>query len=242
MAAQVHQDEGPAPGLAEREEHRAVRLLVHDRVGGRVAPQSVAVETPRASRLVQCRVEEGAVVLGPFDAVGRIVDPLGEQLAGRQILHEERVGLGTGRIGGVGQEPVIRTQRQRAQPEIVVPLGEEILVERDLLSGLERAMAAAEDRVLPTLLGSGVVVPPVDSLRHRQVGLLNSADHLAIQALLESLGVPHHRGGIRVLCFEVAEDGRILAVAKPVVLVDPGIAVDREAVRPPVGHRGLTPG
>jgi hypothetical protein len=45
-------------------------------------------------------------------------------------------------------------------------------------------------------------------------------------SLLERLGASHGGVGVPVLRLEVGDDGGILAVTKPGVLVDPGLAVD----------------
>jgi hypothetical protein len=118
-----------------------------------------------------------------------------------------------------------------------LPLGQAVELERDLLLRLEGALPAAVDGVLLPLLGARVVVEIAPAVGNVLVRLLDPAEHLPVERLLEGLRVLHHRVGVGVLGLEVRPDVRVLFLAQPVVVVDEALAVDLGRLRGGPGHR-----
>src|SRR3954467_835251 len=88
-------------------------------------------------------------------------------------------------------------------------------------------MAPAEDRILASGFRAAVIEVLVQTFRNRQVGFLDPSSHLLIQPLLQVFGVPHDRGGIAILGFEVRQHRWITAVSKPEVIILPELAMNQ---------------
>ena len=175
MAREIEHQIVTASGAVDVEEERLVGLEVHQRVFDRIRPQDVAEEPAWPAGFVQHDVEQRARVVGPCRGGRGALDRLGQQLAGGEVLHEDRKRLGAGRIHRVGQEPVIGADLERAHAEVGVIRGEPVLVEQDLLGRLWAIEPPAEDGILRPRLGPGVVQPLVEPNRHREIGLLDPA-------------------------------------------------------------------
>ena len=113
----------------------------------------MAPEPVGALRGILGDVEERRAVRGPGDRRD-LLDALGEELAGREVLDVERVLAGAGDVHRVGQEPTVVAHRVGANREERVACGERVQVERHRLGGLDAPLPAAIDRVLPSLLGA----------------------------------------------------------------------------------------
>ena len=148
---QEQDDERLALGLAHVEVEGPVVLLVHEDVVARVGPEPVSVHAPGPLGLVQGRVEEGGVVVGPGDAVVGVGHGVGK--------------VDARHVGRVGEKAVVGAHTEGAQGEVVVPLGQLVLVDQHLLAvaaghGLDRRLRRAEpgatavDAVLAALDGA----------------------------------------------------------------------------------------
>ena len=102
-----------------------------------------------------------------------------------------------------------------------MPFGRRVLVEEDLLGRLERPPFADQDRVLLPRFESGGVGIAVVEDGGRRVGLLDPADDLVIERLLQRPGVGHRGVGIGVLGVEVGDDLGVAPILQPEVVVDP---------------------
>src|SRR5947208_3047094 len=78
-----------------------------------------------------------------------------------------------------------------------------VLIENDVFSGVETALLAAIYWVRLPLFGAVVVPIAVVSVRHREVRLLDPAQHLPVQLLLQRFGVLHAGGRVGVLRLEI---------------------------------------
>src|SRR5207253_6189950 len=147
-------------------------------------------------------------------------------LARPEILHVERVLAGAGDVDRVGQAVAVVADRVRAEREERVPEGEDVQVERHLLGRVYMSGPPAEDGVLLALLGPRIVevaAPPVgDGL----VVLLDAAEHLPVERLLERRGGLEARVGVGVLGLEVGDDLGVVLLAEPEVVVLAPVAVD----------------
>ncbi len=145
---------------------------------------------------------------------------------------------------------MIGADGQVADGQIVVTLGQLVLVEDDLLGvvgtgghavvgplGSGGGRPPAVDGVAAPLQRAHVVGPRPLSGRHGHVGLLDAGHHLLVEGLLTFLGRSHGALRVGVLGLEVGDDGRVVLVPQPVPVVDPHIAVGREHDRPALGCR-----
>ena len=122
---------------------------------------------------------------GPGRAVRHVADLVVEQVARAQVLDPQGEALVAGGVDGVGEQRPVTAHAERAQGEVVVPLGLGVAVEQDLLAldggvGVElgwRPVAGAHhgttavDGVLAALEGARVVPPRPAPDRHGEVGL-----------------------------------------------------------------------
>ena len=113
-----------------------VGLLDDQHVAGRVGPDPVTPQLEGTHGLVDPDVEDGGVVVGPCDAVGGVLDGLVRLRAGHQVAEPHRVALASGGVGRVHEPAVVGTDREVAEGEVVVALGEGVLVEEHLLDVL----------------------------------------------------------------------------------------------------------
>ena len=107
-----------------------------------------------------------------------------------------------------------------------MPLGQAVEVERDLLGRVEARVLATQDRVLLALLRARVVEVAAPSVGDRRVVLLDPAEHLRVERLLERRGRFHHQVGVGVLGPQVREDLGIVTVPEPGVVVLTTVVVD----------------
>ena len=112
-----------------------------------------------------------------------------------QVGEAHGVALAAGGVGRVRQPAVVGADREVPDGEVVVPLGQPVLVQEDLLvlrSALRgaagpgpapagRSRPAAVDGVAAALHGAAVVEPGALAHRHREVGLLDPGDDLVEQ-------------------------------------------------------------
>ncbi len=98
-------------------------------------------------------------------------------------------------------------------------------------------MLAALNRIRFAFFGPRVIEIVVALHRHRNVGLLNSAENLLIQSLLQRFRGSHCLFGVPILGFEIRNHVRIGPVAQPKVIVDARVAVKRDFLRDDFGAR-----
>ncbi len=103
-------------------------------------------------------VEEGAVVVGPFQGVESVGNLVGQQVANRQIFDEDCVMFAASGVGGVGEQGVVWADAGDADAEIFCVCGQGVFVEQDFFRRVEAALFAAVDFVLLSGFGAGVVV------------------------------------------------------------------------------------
>ena len=145
-------------------------------------------------------VEERGVVVGPDDGADAL-GGIGQGLAGAQVLEVQRVLTEAGVVDGVGDEVLVLGDGEAAERHEGMAFGELVAVENDLFRGLHRALAAAVDGVLRALDGARVVVITGVVVGVGLVGLLDVAEHFAIEGLLQRLGRSHPGFGVGILGF-----------------------------------------
>jgi len=182
----------------------------------------------RPEGIVDDRVENGFIVVGPDGVSGGHRDFLGIGFPGLEVLEAELVLTPGERVHAVRQDLVVGADGRPADLEIARSGGHFIAVQEDLLPALKRLGLAAEKRVIPARLETGVVPVAVFKIRDGHVRRLDPPVHLGDQLLLERLGRLQDRLGVGVLGLEVLHDLGIGPLVQPVVLVHPGLAVDRE--------------
>ncbi len=188
-------------------------------------------------RLVDLVVEHRSVVVGPLQRVVHARDLVVEMLARLEVLETDRVFLVPPEVDRVGEHLVARTDLEGAEAAEIPPLRQGVLVQQHLLCRVQVVALATVDPVLLTFLRARVIEIVVDAHGHREVGLLDPAQHLVVELLLELFGVLHDGGRVRVLLFEVIDDLRVVALSKPVVRVEPLLPVPLRTVGDPGGDR-----
>src|ERR1043166_4826129 len=118
-----------------------------------------------------------------------------------------------------------------------MPLRHGVRVEQDFLGRLERAPPAAVDRVLLALLGPAVVPEPPIPERDRDVGLLDPAEHFAVERLLQLAGRGEHRLGVGALLLEVGPHGGVVALPEPEVVARQPLPVQLDEAEAAGGER-----
>ena len=176
------------------------------------------------------RVEERLVVGRPDNRPDPF-DVLGQHLTLAQVLHVQAVLPVAGRIRGICQPVAVVAGDVGAETEKLVPLGKRVEIEEELLGSIHAALAAAHVGVLLPLFRARVIKVLADARRHTEVGLLDAAEHLRVERLLQHLGRLHHLFGVGVLALQVLDDLRVALLPEPEVVVLEGVAVDVGGVR-----------
>ena len=235
------------PALPDLAVERLVRLLVDEDVLGLRGAQRVPPDLVPAQRLgMLARVEEGAVVVGPDEVARHLRQLVVEQGVGGQVLHTDGVDAAAFNVYRIAEQAPVGADLQRRHLAKVVPLGQGVDVEQNMLlidrrpgvrhrPGVNQRRRAsrrrpvdrpsAVDGVLPPILVAGVVKVLALPVRHRHVGLLDAPLDLGEQGLLQRFGRRHHRLRVGVLRLQIRGDRRVAAVAQPMVVVDPHHAV-----------------
>ncbi len=222
---------GPADAGVESR----IRLTVHQRV-----VLAAGAEHMPAHRITQQRhrilrhIQQRAVVRGPYHCRLRVGDEIRKQFAGGQVLHADHELPATDMILAVRQQPVVRTHLPAAHLVEVMRRGQCADIEHDFFRRIHAAGTARMDRIVRAGLEAGVVPVAVLAPGHAGVILLDAADDLLVDALLQRLQRRHHRIGPGVLSGQVREDRRILArvIAQPVVGILARAMRRRDHVRP----------
>jgi hypothetical protein len=238
LAVDVDEDEALRAGQFDADPEALVRLLVHDLVVGGRRAERVPPDPVRAPRVVDREVEQRRTVGRPRRAVERVLDLVGQHLAGGQVLDPQREALVAGEVGGVRETPAVRRDVEGTEREELGVAGQHVAVEQHLLAGQRTAFAerrrvgvvhggrdAAVDAVLLAFLGTRVVPVRTFAGGYRQVGLLGPGLDLAEQRLAQRREVRGRGLGVRVLGLQVRDRLRVLFVGKPRVLVDDRVAV-----------------
>ncbi len=187
--------------------------------------EAVAVHRVGAACRIERDVEEGAAVVRPGHAARRVEESIGEELAGREIAHSQLELLGAARVHRPCQIAVVRAHVPAAEPAVGHSLAQGVEVKENFFLGGWIIEAPAEDRVLASGFGAAVVEPFIHLLRHRQVGLLQAADQLLVELLLQLAGMSQHGRRPGVLRLQICDDFRVLPLAQPVELVEADVVV-----------------
>ncbi|GBD41717.1 hypothetical protein HRbin39_01101 [bacterium HR39] len=175
--------EAAASRLADADEEGGIGFLVeHAWAFGRV--DAGRQHPVRAKTRIELHHKQGAPVLGPHHAAAGIGKLEGQVLAAGEIAHPHRVALRPVGVGGIGEQPPVGAGAQRAQVEVVLPLGEAVLVED------RHERPAAQRPAFPhPVLGTRGIAPAVFegalAYRDRLVLLLDAAPELGEEPFLE---------------------------------------------------------
>ena len=203
----AHRDQ-EAVGAAAPEAHPEAPVgLVEDQlVVGLGGAEAVSPDLVAAPGVVDGAVVEVAAVGAPHPAAEHALDPVGEEVAGAEVLDLQDVALVADGVGGVGEQGAVGADRDAADGVEVVVAGQGVVVEQDLLAGQRGLVGAgvlgrgrrgpvvrvgdrdaARRAVLAALEGAPVVPPAAVARRHRQVGLLGAGLDL-LEELLAQVG------------------------------------------------------
>ena len=244
----LDQQELAAAGDADAHPEPFVRFVEHLAVDGCRRADLVPPDGVRPPGVVDRGVEEVAATRIEQGALGRVLDLVGEVLPGGQVAHPDRVPLVALGVDGVEQPAPVGAHVEAAEGVEIVPGRFGVVVEQLLLArepGRGRVAVGGDHRRLPVvrpgdrgpavdavllpLDRAGVVPPPALAHGHTEVGLLGAALELLEELLPQQFEVGG--AGIRVVVLgaEMGEDGRVILVAQPLVVVD----VDVVVVHPP---------
>ena len=236
LAVGVDEDPVAAERPVDLEVVQIVLLFEDQRVV--LAAESVAVEAPLPLGRILDGVEDRLVVGGPDERTDFLRHAGLDVVPSAEIAHVQRVLAIADVVGGVREEVAVVARLEPSDAHELLPLGQLVHVEHHFFRRVERLLAQ-EDRVLFSFLGARVVVPAVLTVRDVGVRLLDMAEHLVVQLLLQRRERRRHRRGVRVLGGEIGEDFRIALLADPGVVVDARVAVDRRRLRHLLGDRRL---
>ena len=200
--------------------------------------EDVAEDFARPLGVVLGAVEQGLVVAGPFDAV----DALGEHrrhFAGAEVLHEQLVLAIAVVVDAVREQLGVVRDREGVDGHEFLALGQLVDVEQDLFRRLEAPLLPRVDRILLPFHRARVIEVRALAIRHLDVGLLDPAQHLVIELLLQLRGGLHHLVGVGVLGLEVGDGLGALLVAEPAVFIDAVLSMKSQGLRDFLGHRRL---
>ena len=240
----------PGAGAPDRHVEAVVVFLEQKRVVGGGSAERVAPHLPRAHGVVGTGVEDRGVV-GPGDPVVDVVDDVVEHRARVDLSEAQRVALTAGDVGADRDDALVGGEHQIAHGEVVVPVGEGVLVEHDDLAlgragGHERvgehvgadARAAAVHRVLAALDGAAEVLEWALRGGRGGVGLLDPPDDLVVDATAQRAEVGGGRRGVAVLGLEVGDHLGVVTSAEPEPRVDALVAAVAQHVRARGRDRG----
>ncbi len=159
-------------------------------------------------------IEQSAVVIGP-DHVGRNpADAVRVDLAGVEVLEADHVLAAADIVLGPGQQAVVLADFGIADVEVVLAGGHGVDVEQDLL-GIEVAggvglldgggihaggiATARLHRIVLARFEAAVIPPTALAIGDAGIVLLDAADDLLVQLVLQRLQRRHHLVGIGVL-------------------------------------------
>ena len=123
---------------------------------------------------------------------------------------------------------VIRREKQSTDLAVGMSFCQYIDIQEQFLlsNGLTGLIAlSAMQRILLPLLVAGIVPIALPQNGNAFVHLRNPTDHFVVQGLLQSVNRFHAGFPVRVFCFQVGNDLRILAVVHPVIRVHPTVPV-----------------
>ncbi len=197
-------------------------------------------------------IEQALAVAGPFERAVVVGDALIDELPGRRLDNVHRIELGALGIDRIGDQAVVRAVRDARNAEVGVRLGERVAVDQHLLLAA-RPRHAAEQRMLTARHVARVIGKPTVRRGHRGVVFLDAPLHLGEQALLQRVGVGHHRRGMGVFLFEMGPDCGIeqrgiahhrlpVRGPQPSVVVNPPDAVVQRHGRDAAGKGTPPPG
>ena len=190
----------------------------------------MAIEPVRALGRVLRDVEERPVVGGPRDRHD-LLDVIGQERAGAQILDRQRVLPEPGEIGRIGEEVAVVAHHRHAEGEERMARRERIEIERHLFGRVHASRLAAEDGVLLALLRARVIEVVAAAVRDGLVVLLDARQHLRVERVDERRRGLHDRLGVGVLRAEVRHHLGVVLPAKPEIVV-----------RAPITVHGVDPG
>ncbi len=200
-----------------------VLLLVHERVGLRVGAEDVPPYAQAEQRLrILLDVEHGTAVRRPDDRRLHVRDHVRQQRPGLEVLEAQRVLPAPDGVVRECEQPVVGADLEVAQLVEVQAARELDDVEHHLLGSAGHVATPGVQRILLARLETPVVPVAALAVRNAGVVLLDPADDLLVQLLLQRREVRQHRILVVVLGLQVCEHvlAGALIVTQPVVLVD----------------------
>ena len=190
-----------------------------------------------AQCVIQCHVENGLIVVRPFDphpfigAAQHIANRFWVEAAACQVFDVERVYLPAFEIRKVGEFAAIGAGLKSADTAKGFSLCQLILIQKDLFGRIEGIFFTAQDGILFALFMPLVVEVIASLLRDACICFFDPALHLGEERFLQRFGVLHYFFKIIAFGVQVLQRFGVVSIAHPVIIVDAGDAVIFQFVR-----------
>ena len=233
LGVEVEEDEFARFGKIERNAEGLIALLVDQHVVARGAADAMPPDLVGAQGLrLVAHIEERAVVGGEHDAGGRALDTLIDDVPARDRAHEDAKFAVAAEIDGEGDTRVVGADGPGAEVALLgMARGQHADVEHDLLFGPAHRAAPHDERVLRALAEAALIEVAVDERRYARIRVRRTRLQFRSQLVHQRLDRFETRVGIGVLRRKIGDHARIVAVAEPIVFVDP-LAAERRERRP----------
>ena len=206
-----------------------VFFLVKRRIAFNRGADDVQLRLQRPPLLGRRTIDQRCVLRDPGQAAAKVGQLVRQQLTGLKVLDPRGVAFRTIVIRRIGKEPAIVRDRKRPEPEIVLSLGQFVLIEDQRLVATSGGASIPFAIFLP-LVEFRPVDPVTIFLRDRGIVLLHTALQLFIDRVDQPLLRRHPRLEPRIFRLDVIEyilviDHRIGLVLEPVIGIRNGDAV-----------------
>ena len=215
-------------GFVSRASRRNVEefILLFKYQIGLSASQGVTKELVRSLSHGVFGGKKDRLIVGRPGYVSDALKRFRQQLSRPQVFNLEFVLPVAGGVGGIGEQVAVITRNISADAKKLQTFRKFILIQNDLFLCLEVVFLAAVDRILFALLRARVIKITSPTIRHSVVGLLDVADHLFVELVLQGNGGFHHHFCVRILGFQMCDDLRICFLSQPEIVVDHRIVMN----------------
>ena len=193
----------------------------------------MAIDVDRPVVLVENRVVDGPVVVGPLQAVVGIGNLVGQGLARFQVQHPDGELLGPVEVHAVCCQAMVGAVFKIRDPSVIAALGKQVDVQQDFFRPVGAANAAAVDGVLAAFFEADVVVEVAFFFGNGVVVFLDAPTDLLVDPFLQGCQRGQERLGVFILGAQVIHGLWVFLIPKPMPGVDAGVAMDGIGVSAP---------
>ena len=209
--------------------------MVDQFIGGRVGAEGVTIDVNRAMVLVQDRVIEGPIVVGPLQSIVGVGDLVAEGFPRFQVKHPYGELFRTVEIHAVGDQQMVGAVFETRHLGVVAALGQQVHVQEDFFRTFVASCAATVDGVLATLLIADIVIKVAFLLGNGVIVLLDASADFIVDRFLQGCQRGEERLRVFVLGTQVLHRLGVVLIPEPVPWVDAGVTMHRIGVGAPGG-------